>query len=226
MAEVAAVAVKLPTFWTTNATAWFAQAEAQFQLRNIVQDDTRYYYVVAALDAETSNRATLILQRPPADEKYAKLKKFLLNSFEPSEAERAEQLLNMGELGDRKPTELMDKILQLNGTSDQHFLLRQIFIRALPVPLKQAVATLQEDDLQSLAMEADRISVCCKTQFSINEASEDALEIDVVAKRRQRRQLCFFHQKFGTSARRCQQPCDWKPYAPNSKPGNARVSLC
>ena len=42
--------LKLPTFWTTCPLAWFAQTEAQFSLRNISSDDTKYYYVVAALD--------------------------------------------------------------------------------------------------------------------------------------------------------------------------------
>ena len=53
-ATAAAVSVKLPTFWTTMAAAWFTQAEAQFGLRGITSDDTRYWHVVSALDAETA----------------------------------------------------------------------------------------------------------------------------------------------------------------------------
>lgn len=117
--EVTAVSVKLPAFWTTNAIAWFAKAEAQFALRSITRDDTKFYYVVAALDADTSNRATHILQRPPGQDKHVTIKKFLLSTFELSEAERAEHLLNVTELGDRKPSELMDRILQLNGDHEQ-----------------------------------------------------------------------------------------------------------
>ena len=50
-----AVTLKLPTFWTTCPLAWFAQTEAQFSLRNISSDDTKYYYVVAALDKHTKS---------------------------------------------------------------------------------------------------------------------------------------------------------------------------
>ena len=39
---VESVALKLTTFWVTSPSAWFAQAEAQFALRNISQDDTKY----------------------------------------------------------------------------------------------------------------------------------------------------------------------------------------
>ena len=61
MSELAAVAVKLPTFWTTSPSAWFAQAEAQFTTRKITEDATKYYYVVAALDTDTANRTLSII---------------------------------------------------------------------------------------------------------------------------------------------------------------------
>ena len=64
-----AVTLKLPTFWTTCPLAWFAQTEAQFSLRNISSDDTKYYYVVAALDANTATRALSIISSPPAEQK-------------------------------------------------------------------------------------------------------------------------------------------------------------
>ena len=69
-----AVTLKLPTFWTTHA--WFAQTEAQFSLRNISSDDTKYYYVVAALDANTATTALSIISSPPAEQKYELLKSF------------------------------------------------------------------------------------------------------------------------------------------------------
>lgn len=42
-----AVQLKLPEFWETQASVWFAQTEAQFTLRDITTDATKYYYVVA-----------------------------------------------------------------------------------------------------------------------------------------------------------------------------------
>ena len=63
--EVDAVSLKLPTFWTSTPTTWFAQAEAQFIVRNITNDDTKYYYVVAALDSSTANRAKNKTCSPP-----------------------------------------------------------------------------------------------------------------------------------------------------------------
>ena len=56
MANENAVALKLPPFWISQPRVWFQQAEAQFALRNITADDTKYFYVVAALDQETASR--------------------------------------------------------------------------------------------------------------------------------------------------------------------------
>ena len=52
MAETNAVAIKLPTFWAQQPKVWFLQAEAQFHIRKITDDTTKYYHVVAALDQE------------------------------------------------------------------------------------------------------------------------------------------------------------------------------
>ena len=52
MAEEHAVSLKLPTFWNSQPEVWLAQAEAQFNIRGITADETKYYYVVAALDQD------------------------------------------------------------------------------------------------------------------------------------------------------------------------------
>ena len=41
--RVNAVAIKLPTFWTAQPNIWFTQAEAQFHIKNVTQDITKYY---------------------------------------------------------------------------------------------------------------------------------------------------------------------------------------
>ena len=48
-ATASAVTLKLPNFWTTHPEIWFAQAEAQFNIRGVTSDDTKYYYAVAAV---------------------------------------------------------------------------------------------------------------------------------------------------------------------------------
>ena len=64
-----AVSLKLPAFWTSQPKVWFQQSEAQFALRNITADDTKYYYVVAALDQDSAQRVIDFLENPPEENK-------------------------------------------------------------------------------------------------------------------------------------------------------------
>ena len=92
---------------------WFLQAEAQFHIRKITDDTTKYYHVVVALDQETYGRVLDTLSAPPDDNKYTDLKQRLLTTFGLSKRERASKLLHLHSLGDRKPSELMDEMLSL-----------------------------------------------------------------------------------------------------------------
>ena len=54
-AKVSAVSLKLPPFWPSKATLWFAHAEAQFHLRNITVDKTKFAHVLTMLDSTSSS---------------------------------------------------------------------------------------------------------------------------------------------------------------------------
>ncbi|KAJ8400140.1 hypothetical protein AAFF_G00398340 [Aldrovandia affinis] len=99
-----AVALKLPEFWQEHAAVWFAQAEAQFALRGITQEDTKYYYVVAALNSSTASRVLSLLQDPPEADKYLALKQLLLETFELSEPGACAVAPYTAWFGDSKPS--------------------------------------------------------------------------------------------------------------------------
>ena len=105
---VFAATIKLPDFWQHDPDPWFQHIEAQFHLRGITVDDTKYYHVVAALDSSTTRRVMGLLRAPPANRKYDALKAQLLRLFQLSDMERAERLLSLNGLGDSKPTELLN----------------------------------------------------------------------------------------------------------------------
>ena len=64
MAVENTVLLKLPTFWTSQPEVWFVQTEAQFNLRCITNDDTKYFYVLAALDQSTAMRLLDFINHP------------------------------------------------------------------------------------------------------------------------------------------------------------------
>ena len=148
---VDAVSVKLPTFWTTSPTAWFAQAEAQFAIRGVTQDDTKYYHVVAALDTSTATRTVSLLSSPPTTDKYSAIKTFLISAYDLSDSERASALFNLPGLGDSKPSELMDSMLSLLGTHTPCFLFRHLFLQQLPDYVRAPLAPSSTDNYRALA---------------------------------------------------------------------------
>ena len=78
MANENAVALKLPPFWISQPRVWFQEAEAQFALRNITADDTKYFYVVAALDQETASCLIDFLENRSKQDNMAVLRNGLL----------------------------------------------------------------------------------------------------------------------------------------------------
>ncbi|XP_045105049.1 uncharacterized protein LOC123500391 [Portunus trituberculatus] len=131
-----AVALKLPTFWTTQPQVWFEQAEAQFHIRQITADTTKYYYVVGALDQETAGHVIDFLRHPPSDDKYEEIKKLLSNTFGLSRRARAARLLHMDGLGDRKPSMLMNEMLTLMDGHKPCFLFEQLFLEQMPEDIR------------------------------------------------------------------------------------------
>ena len=173
-AAVYAVSLKLPEFWESSAAAWFVQAEAQFAVRNITADDTKYYYVVAALSSSTASRALSLLQAPPAEDKYNELKSHLLQVYELSDAERASRLFALHGLGDSKPSELMDRMLNLLGPHKPDFLFTHLFLKQLPPQIRAALASSDVKDCRRLAMEADRVMSAWGQSSSSSSSSYSA----------------------------------------------------
>lgn len=221
-----AVALKLPVFWEQNATAWFAQAEAQFAIREITAEDTKYYYVVASLSSSTATRVVSLLEHPPAQDKYTALKAHLKETFCLSEAERARQLLSLPGLGDYKPSELMDNMLALLGDHRPCFLFRELFLQQLPEQVRSALANSVITDFRQLAKEADTFFSAGKRCFTATHATTPvdpihpagSISATAVARRQRPSGLCFYHMKFGSKARKCLPPCNF------SESGNATAA--
>ena len=124
------VSLKLPTFWTSQPEAWFAQAEAQFNLQSIAADDT--FYVLASLDQQTTMHLLDLISRPPTENMYEMLKESLIDTFGLSKCERASHLLHFLPLGDSKPSTLMDEMLALLRDHPPCLLFMQLFLERFP----------------------------------------------------------------------------------------------
>lgn len=238
-----AVSLKLAPFWTTRPGLWFAQAEAQFELRGITAQLTRFYYVVAALDSATASCVEDVIIAPP-DAAYNLLKNRLVGIYGLTLRERAARVLDAGTLGDRSPSNFMNDLLQLVVGQDTTFIVREIFLRALPHDVATAL-TSSTANLCELAAEADKHFVSTGARLrgpgfvSANavetEAFQEDSEVNAAIRPRDssRRQrppadarspgLCFFHKKFGSAAFRCRAPCAYTPTPADQRQGNANA---
>lgn len=221
---VFAATVKLPDFWQHDPEPWFQHVEAQFRLRGITTDETKYFHVVAALDSATTRRLMGLLRDPPPDNKYTALKNNLLQLYQLSDMERADRLLSLSGLGDSKPSELMENMLALLGSGDVSFLFTHLFLRQLPPPVRTALATsplIRTKDYRGLAVEADRLLLASR-QFSVHAMlpaeCDGAVDVAAVSerygKKKKKGGLCYYHHRFGEKAHRCVPPCSFR------QPGN------
>lgn len=78
---VNAMAVELPVFYPSDPVSWFQRAEGQFGVRSITQDEMKFWYVLSALDAKTSTRASRVIARLTKGTKYELLKDFLIRTY-------------------------------------------------------------------------------------------------------------------------------------------------
>ena len=222
--QLNAVSIKLPEFWTTSPEVWFARVEAQFGTKNITQDQTRYDYVVSALDFKTAEEVQDVLVSPPEAEKYTTLKKALIKAFGKFQAQRDSELLNLNGLGDRKPTALLRKINALND--DPQTLKRALFLSNLPADVQSILAGQDFSDIEKLADAADRVweARCTSVHHITQDSGQPSATIESVKRHRAHMTrpvdtnttssshvpsppVCFYHLRFGPQARNCQPGC-------------------
>ena len=205
MTQENAVSLKLPTFWTSQPEVWFAQTEAQFALRGITADETKYYYVIAALDQPTATRLLDLISNPPTDDKYGALKTRLTDTFGLSKQERASRLLHFRPLGDSKPSTLMDEMLALLGDHPPCLLFNQLFLERLPADIRIQLVDAKIEDHRALAKRADALWECRDASMESNAVhrppSTDGKQLG--------KNFCFYHRKFGNAAKQCRPPCSW-----------------
>ena len=227
-ADTHAVGLKLPVFWADHPRVWLQQAEAQFAVRNVTADNTKYHYVVSTLDQATALRVIDVLEDPPQHNKYDNLKRRLTDIFGLSRRQRADQLLDIGlhSLGDRRPSQLMDELLALLGSHKPCMLFESIFLRCMPEDIRLQLATSSFDDLRPLvaktadelwqAREQSAVVFTSNTRTKRSATRRPATTTSSGESPARDRDVCFYHQRFGDAARKCVQPC---AFAGNDRAG-------
>ena len=218
-----AVSLKLPTFLAARPDVWFQQTEAQFNLRNITDSTTQYFYLLKSLAAAVAERMAGDVSLTPAVGKYEYLKSKLMGVYGLTDDQKADRLLDLPGLGDWTPSQLCAYIQGL--AVDRNSLFRRIFLRQLTEDVRVQLAALGEDNLPELARKADIIMAAKHAQPVIN-ASNHLPRKHSPARRSPKDTICWYHAKFGNKAKACRPPCLFSSSAKHclSNSGNDQAS--
>ena len=151
---------KLPTFWPKEPVIYFQQIEVLFDQHHITGSVPRYRCLVLALSQEVVTPHHRFLQTITAatPNLYKLLKTRLLQTYAPTDTALLSQLLATVELGDRRPTDMMNTMLsQLPPDEPTGKLFLALYLQWLPAPLRERVAAKHFTDPQQLAKYADTL---------------------------------------------------------------------
>ncbi|XP_062532872.1 uncharacterized protein LOC134201647 [Bombyx mori] len=153
---------------------WFSQIEMQFKLSGISVDDTKFAYMSANLEPQYAKEVRDIITKPPASNKYEKLKTELIKRLSISQEKRVRQLLMHEELGDQKPSQFLRHLISLAGSDVPSDFIITIWTSRLPVNVQTAVGTIKGSSMEKLSDLADVVYEMAPTVPQVASASSQA----------------------------------------------------
>ena len=110
MAEESRVFLK-HLFWIEQPYVLFAEAEVLFNIRKIMADETKAYYIISALDQGTATYLLDIINQPSCEDMCKELKGRILDSFGLSQRVCASRLLHIWPISQFNHSALLDEML-------------------------------------------------------------------------------------------------------------------
>ncbi|XP_015929654.3 uncharacterized protein [Parasteatoda tepidariorum] len=154
-AEANKVSIKIPPFWREKPDIWFYQVEAQFQINKITTEETKFNYLISQLEPKyVENIWDIIKDTKP--NKYTLAKERLLNTFKESENKRIQRLVTGLELGDYKPSQLLQKMKNLGADDFSEKVLKSLWLDKMPNFIRN-ILLVSEESLDKLSTMADKI---------------------------------------------------------------------
>ncbi|GFW25135.1 uncharacterized protein TNCV_3156381 [Trichonephila clavipes] len=130
--------------------------EAQFQISRISLEETKFHYLVSQLEPKYVENIWDIVNSK-SDTKYTDSKNRLLSLFKESENLRIKRLLTGIELGDMKPSQLLQKLKTVATSDISDNLIKTLWLEKLPESIKN-ILIVSDENLSKLAVMADKIS--------------------------------------------------------------------
>lgn len=218
--------VKTCTIWRDHPKTWFNQLDAKFRANNVRSDDLKFCLVIDNLDKDTMLEVADVLDNPPEDNKYQKLKDTLISRLTDSDEKKWKKLLTDIELGDRKPTSLLREMRTLTGNAVSEQMLQTLWLQRMPVRVQELLAIVENVPLEKLAELADKAIE--RTVPSVSEiATQKVTEPTVAAINELTKQLQQMMSSHNYRRPRSRTPFSrYKSYRSTSRDADRQARIC
>ena len=141
-----------------NPSLWFSRAELNFEVAGVTDARQKFIYTANALPYDALTLVADLVTTLPAGDPYATLKDRLLISHKLSAVQMAERILVMPSLGDRRPSQLLNAMLEYcpEGKGDSAFF-RASYFSCLPKDICVLMADEVNSNLQDMVIRADEL---------------------------------------------------------------------
>lgn len=133
------------------------------------------------MDPTIISFVTDLITDPPEQNKYEAIKRRIINAFGEFKEAKLRKLLRGQELGEDKPSHLLQRLRNLAGSDDTYSIIRSLFLEQLPESARNILAVSSEGDLDTLAMQANKIMEAIKPQLEMVQARAYQLETNNAA---------------------------------------------
>ncbi|XP_018329081.1 uncharacterized protein LOC108739597 [Agrilus planipennis] len=151
------VAVRVPPFIPADPELWFAMVEENFTTAGVTTDSTKFSYITGALEPRYALEIRDIIVNKPASNAYETIKAELIKRLSTSQEQKTRRLLEMEEIGDRKPSQFFRHLKGLAGSTVPDSMLRTLWFARMPSHMQAILAAHRDITLEKLAELADSI---------------------------------------------------------------------
>lgn len=148
---------QLPPFIKERPDIWFCLIESEFDATNTHTDKAKFSAALKGLDQDTLLQITDLINNPPTDNRYDKLKTAVIERLSDSKHKRVNKLLHELVLGDKKPSQLLREMRDITKDSISDDVLHSMWLSRLPPYIQPLLAASEDVGLNGLAVVADRV---------------------------------------------------------------------
>lgn len=148
---------KPPVFYKEDPTLWFSIVENALAYAGVTRDQMKFQYVVSYADPIIIPLIADLIKNPPATNKYNAIKERIISAFAEPTSTRLNRLFKGLTLGDKKPSHYLQELKDLADKHCDNEVLKSLLLGQLDTSTRIALLASGEDDVEKLALLADKI---------------------------------------------------------------------